>query len=261
MTFTVRLKEQPAEPRSLLERNIRMWAVVVQKIMPRLSPKPPEEAAAQLVAIAFRGERTGEEWLADAHLLVTGIRQIEKHLQYLKTVGFRTPEIALAEKQFSAACKTADVKNLRNLLEYQAAYIVGKGKKPHLVVDLKLDLKQSVSFGSDAASWIEPPLDGTIALVWVSVFGRKFPVDRIVRAVAALEVALREGSQPPQEGGDSTGTVTVALPIRGGPTIPWTFPEENARAVLAWLLAHEENSDEYRTVVNLFREALHQGER
>src|SRR5437588_1077404 len=175
--FTIRLGEQPEETCSLLERNILMWAVVVQKITPRLSE---EELIKQIAAIAFKGERAPEEWLSDPHLLAIGIRQIEKHLQCLKKVGFRTPKIEQAAKQFLAACKTADVKNLRNLLEHQAEYIAGEARKRHLVVDLK----QSVSFGSDAP--------GMERSVWVSVFGKKCRVDPIVRAVAALEGALRE---------------------------------------------------------------------
>jgi hypothetical protein len=232
-----------------------MWAVIVQEITPRLQPSW-QELAEQIAAVAFKRERTGEEWLTEAHLLAIGIRQIEKHLQYLKTVGFRTPEIKRAAKQFFTVCKTADVKNLRDLLEHQAEYIAGKGKKPHLVVDLK----QSLSFGSDAPE-NEQPRDGTIALVWVSVFGRKFRVDQIVGAASALVVALSEVSRPIQEDGDSTRTVTVALPVRGGPALPFSLTEEGASDVLEYLLSHEKTSDEYRTVVSLLREALQQTER
>jgi len=242
--FTIRLGEQPEETCSLLERNILMWAVVVQKITPRLSE---EELIKQIAAIAFKGERAPEEWLSDPHLLAIGIRQIEKHLQCLKKVGFRTPKIEQAAKQFLAACKTADVKNLRNLLEHQAEYIAGEARKRHLVVDLK----QSVSFGSDAP--------GMERSVWVSVFGKKCRVDPIVRAVAALEGALREGRHLFQEGGDAMTTLT--LPVPGKPGVTFSFADEHARVLLAWLLAHEENADAYKTVVSLLRQGLQQRER
>ena len=241
MKFTVGLGELPREPRSLLERNILMWVVVVQKITLRLSEK---ELVGQIATVAFKGERAPEDWLTDAHLLAIGIRQIEEHLQYLKKLGFRTPEIAQAAKQFFAAYKTADLKDLRNLLEHQAQYIAGEGRKPHLVVDLK----QSVSFGSDAP--------GEEQSLWVSVFGWKCRVDPIVRAVAAVEVALREGRQPLQK--METGMTTVALPIPGKPGVTFSFTEDHARVLLEWLLAHEENSDADKTIVNLLRQALQQ---
>ena len=232
MKFTLGLTEQPEEPRSLLERNILIWATVVQKITPRLSAK---ELVEQIAAIAFKGERAPEEWLTDAHLLAIGIRQIEEHFQHLKKVGFRTPEIAQAAKQFFAACKTADVKNLRDLLEHQAEYIAGKTRKQRLVVDLK----QSVSFGSDAP--------GKEQSVCVSVFGKKCHVDSILRAVVALEAALREGRKPLQEGGDAMTTVTFSVP--GKPGVTLFFTEELARELLAGLLARGENSDAHKTLV------------
>ena len=241
MKFNLELGEQPREPRLLLERNILMWVVVVQKITPRLSEK---ELVEQIAAVAFKGERAPDEWLTDAHLLAIGIRQIEVHLQYLKKVGFSTPEIAQAAKQFFAACKTADLKNLRDLLEHQAEYIAGKGRKPHLVVDLK----QSVSFESDAP--------GKEQSLWVSVFGWKCQVDSIVRAVAALEVALREGRQPLQKDADAMTTVT--LPVPGKPGVTFSFTEEDASVLLECLLAHEDNSDAYKTTVDLLRQAHEQ---
>jgi hypothetical protein len=235
---TLTLRERPAEPRSLLERNILTWAVVVQNITPRLSGK---ELVKQMAAIAFKRERAPEEWLIDAHLLVIGVRQIEEHLQYLKQVGFRTPQIKLTAKQFFAACRTADIKNLRDVLEHQAQYIAGKPKKPHLVVDPK----QLVSFGDDAP--------GKEQAVWVSVFGKKCRIDPVVRAVAALEGALREGEQPLQESEDTTKTVTFGFP---GTPLTVNFTEEHARVLLEWLLAHEENSDAHKMAVSLFRQAL-----
>jgi len=242
MKFTIELGEQPREPRSLLERNILMWAVVVQKITPRLSAKDLVE---RIAGIAFKGERAPEEWLTDPHLLAIGIRQIERHLQYLeKEVGFRTTEIAQAAKQFFDVYNSTDVKNLRDLLEHQADYIVGKGEKPRLVVDMK----QSVSFGSDAS--------GNEQAVWVSVFGWKCQVDSIVRAVAALEVALREGRQPLQK--DADAMITVTLPVPGKPGVTFSYTKEDASVLLECLLAHEDNSDAYKTTVNLFRQALQQ---
>lgn len=179
MKFTVGLREQPAELRSLLERNVLMYAGVVQRITPRLSVKEITELVEPLVAVA-KDERVAFEWLSNAHLLAIGIRQIEQHLRRLKSAGFRTPQIRQAAKQFFNAYKSADVKNLRDLLEHQADYIAGKGEKPRLVVDLK----QSVSFGSDST--------GSEELVWVYVFGRECRVDPIVRAIEALEAVLRE---------------------------------------------------------------------
>jgi hypothetical protein len=245
----VTLKKQPADRGALLERNAKMWAVVVQKVIPR--PRlSPEELAEHTLAV-IKGERAGETRLSDAHLLAIGLRQIEQHLRRLKRMrtGFRTPHIAQAAKQFLVAYNTGDVNNLRHLLEHQAEYIVGGGKYRRLVVDLH----ESIAFGSDST---EPEES-----VWVSVFGRKFRVDPIVRAAAALEVALREGSQPPQEGGDSARTVSAVLPVSGTPGLPLSFTEEDGRGMLAALLAHEQNSDEYRTVVNLLREALSSRER
>ena len=93
-----------------------------------------------------KGERTGKEWLSYAHLLAIGMRQIERHLQFLKDVGFRNPAIADAATKFFDACNTAVVRDLRDLLEHQADYIAGEGRKPHLVVDLR----QPVSFGGDS---------------------------------------------------------------------------------------------------------------
>ncbi|PYN91628.1 MAG: hypothetical protein DMD89_30275 [Candidatus Rokuibacteriota bacterium] len=178
MKFTLGLREQPGEPRSLLERNILIWAIVVQKITPRLSAK---ELVEQIAAIAFKGERAPEEWLTDAHLLAIGIRQIEEHFQHLKKVGFRTPEIAQAAKQFFAACKTADVKNLRDLLEHQAQYIAGKPQKPHLVVDVK----QSVSFGSDAP--------GKEQSGWVSILARSAALIRWCEPLRSLKKHCAKG--------------------------------------------------------------------
>jgi len=240
----VTLKKQPADRGALLERNAKMWAVVVQKVVPR--PRlSPEELAEQTLAV-IKAERAGETWLSDAHLLTIGLRQIEQHLQCLKRMrtGFRTPHITQTAKQFLVAYNTADVRNLRHLLEHQAEYIAGRGKHPCLVVDLK----ESIAFGSDTT---EPEES-----VWVSVFGRKCRVDPIVRAAAALEAALREDSRPLQEDGDSTRTVSVALPVSGKPGPTLSFTEEDGREMLASLLAHEQKSDEYRTVVNLLREAL-----
>ena len=114
-----------------------------------------------------------------------------------------------------------------------------------------VDLKQSVSFGSDAP--------GKEQSVWVSVFGKKCHVDSILRAVVALEAALREGRKPLQEGGDAMTTVT--LPVPGKPGLTSSFTEEHARELLAGLLTREKNSDAHRTVVNLLRQALQQRER
>ena len=241
MKFTLGHREQLGEPRSLLERNILKWIVVVQKITLRLSEK---ELVKQIAAVAFKGERAPEEWLIDAHLLAIGLRQIEEHLQYLKKLGFRTPKIAQAAKQFFAAYKTADLKDLRDLLEHQAQYIAGKARKPHLVVDLK----RSVSFESDA--------QGGEQSLWVSVFGWKCSVDSILPTVAAVEVALCEGRQPLQEDGD--GMTTVTLPVQGKPGVTFSSTEEHAHVLLEWLLAQEEDSHAYKTTVNLFRQALQQ---
>lgn len=243
MKFTLGHREQLGEPRSLLERNILMWIVVVQKITSRLWLSE-EELGKQIAAIAFKGERAPEEWITDAHLLAIGLRQIAEHLQYLKKVGFRTPEIRRAAKQFFAAYETADLKDLRDLLEHQAQYIAGKARKPHLVVDLK----QSVSFGNDG--------QGEEQSLWVSVFGWKCGVDSVVRAVAALEGALREGRQPLQEDGDAK--IKLPLLVPGKPGVTLSFTEENARVLLECLLAHEGNSEEYKLLVNLLRQALQQ---
>ena len=175
----VTLREQPAEPRLLLERNVRMYVGLVQRIVPRLSPMGPEELASQYVTM-LKDERAVWEWLGEAHVLAICLRQIQEHLEQLRRLkhgGFRTPRIARATERFFRAYNTADLKNLRDLLEHQADYVAGKGDKRHLVVDLK----ESVSFGNDASG-----------KVWVSIFGRQCRVDPIVQAVAALEVALRE---------------------------------------------------------------------
>ena len=174
----VTLREQPAEPRLLLERNVRMYVGLVQRIVPRLSPMGPEELASQYITM-MKDERAVWEWLNNAHVLAIGLRQIEEHLKRLRgeRPGFRTSRIAEAAGQFFHAYKTADVRNLRHLLEHQAEYLAGGGKKRHLV----LDRTESVSFGNDASG-----------KVWVSIFGRQCRVDPIVQAVAALEVALRE---------------------------------------------------------------------
>lgn len=171
----VTLTEQPAERGSLLERNVLMFAGLVQRITSRLSVTGPSELVEHVVAIA-KDERVAWEWLSNAHLLTIGIRQIERHLQHLKDTGFRTRQIEQAATQFFDAYDIADVKNLRDLLEHQADYVAGKCQKPHLVVDLT----ESVSFGNDAFGR------------WVSVFGTRCHVDPILRAVAALDVALRE---------------------------------------------------------------------
>ena len=176
---TVTLNDQPAEPRLLLERNVQHYAGLVQSILPRLSPMEPEELAKQYVTM-MENERAVWAWLSDAHVLAIGLRQIQEHLERLgrlKGAGFRTSQIAQAAEQFFRAYKTADVSNLRDLLEHQAEYIAGGGTKRRLIVDVT----QSVSFGNDASG-----------KVWVSIFGRQCRVDPIVRAVAALEVALRE---------------------------------------------------------------------
>ena len=90
----------------------------------------------------------------------------------------------------------------------------------------------------------------------MSVFGKRCRVDPIVRAVAALEVALREGRQLLQEeDGDATRTVTFTL-IPGNPPLTLTATEENARGLLECLLAQEEKSAERETVLNLLREAM-----
>jgi hypothetical protein len=250
---TVTLNDQPAEPRLLLERNVRLYAGLVQGIMPQLSPMEPAALARQYGTM-MQEEHGVSKWLSSAHILAIGLRQIQEHLERLrrlKGAGFRTSQIAQAAEQFFRAYKAADVSNLRDLLEHQAGYIVGEGKKGkgkkwkwHLIVDVT----EPVSFGNDPSGE-----------VWVSIFGKRCRVDPIVRAAAALEVALREVSRPIQEGGDPTRTVTVALPVPGGPTLPFSLTEEGARDVLECLLSHEENSDEYRTVVNLLRRALQPG--
>jgi len=113
-----------------------------------------------------------------------------------------------------------------------------------------VDVKQSVSFGSDAP--------GKEQSGWVSIFGKKCRVDPMVRAVAVLEEALREGRKLLQEDGDAMTTVT--LPVPGKPGVTLSFTEEHARVLLAGLLAHEENSDAHKTLVNLLREALQKRE-
>ena len=125
----VTLKDQPADPRLLLERNVRHYAGLVQKIMPRLSPMEPGELASQTL-IMMKDKHAGSEWLNNAHVLAIGLRQIEEHLKYLKRKrsGFCTPQIAQAAEQFFRAYKTADVRNLRHLLEHQAEYLAGGGK-------------------------------------------------------------------------------------------------------------------------------------
>jgi hypothetical protein len=248
MNHSLRLTEQPAEPRALLERNILMYAAVVQRITTRLSVTDVSQLVEPILAIA-KDEGFGYEWLADAHDLAIGIRQIDEHLQHLKNLkraGFRTPQIKQAAKQFFSAYKSADVKNLRDLLEHQAEYIVGRGDKRHLVVDLK----QSVSFGTDAPEEEQP--------LWVSVFGRKCRIDRIARAVAALDGALRQGRQPPQDDVDET-KIQVTLPVQGKPAI-WSLPKDRAPEVLADLLPYEENSDLHKLVVDSLRQALQQAE-
>ena len=238
----VTLKDQPAEPRLLLERNVRHYAGLVQSILPRLSPMRPKELARQHLSM-MKDEHAIAEWLSTAHVLAIGLRQIQEHLERLrrlKNAGFRTPQIEQAAQQFFDAYDTADVKDLRDLLEHQAGYIVGEGQKPHLIVDVT----QSVSFGNDASGKI-----------WVSVFGKECRVDPIVQAVAALEAALREGGQLLQEDGDATRAVTFTL-IPGTPPLTVTFTEEHARLPLEWLLAHEEKSVVRETLVNLLREAM-----
>jgi len=53
---------------------------------------------------------------------------------------------------------------------------------------------------------------------------------------------------------------TVTLPVPGKPGVTLSFTEEHARVLLAGLLAHEENSDAHKTLVNLLREALQKRE-
>ena len=238
---TVTLRDQPAEPSLLLERNVRMYAGLVQKIMPRLTPMEPTELAKSITAIAG-DERAAWDWLSKAHLLAISLRQIEEHLKRLrgKRPGFRTSKIAQAAEQFFRAYKTADVRNLRHLLEHQAEYLAGGGKKRHLIVDVT----ESVSFGNDASGEI-----------WVSIFGKRCRVDPIMRAAAALEVALREGGQLLQEDGDAPRAVTFTL-ISGPPPLTVAFTEEYARLMLEWLLAHEEKSVVRETLLNLLREAM-----
>jgi len=223
---TVTLRDQPAEPSLLLERNVRMYAGLVQKIMPRLTPMEPTELAKSITAIAG-DERAAWDWLSKAHLLAI-------------SPGFRTSKIAQAAEQFFRAYKTADVRNLRHLLEHQAEYLAGGGKKRHLIVDVT----ESVSFGNDASGEI-----------WVSIFGKRCRVDPIMRAAAALEVALREGGQLLQEDGDAPRAVTFTL-IPGTPPLTVAFTEEYARLMLEWLLAHEEKSVVRETLLNLLREAM-----
>jgi len=238
--------KQPKEQGSLLERNVLMWAVAVQRAVPRIVFSSPEEFAAHTLAVV-KGERAGETWLSDAHLLAIGLRQIKEHLQCLKRIrtGFRTPQIRNAAQQFLDAYHRAHVDDLRDLLEHQAEYIVERGETQHLVIDVT----ESVAFGSDPT---EPEES-----VWVSVFGRKCRVDPIVRAVADLEVALREGSQPRQAAGGATRTVTFEL-VPGNPPLTFTSTGEAARLILESLLAYPEKSDAQKLAVNLFRQALEQ---
>ena len=70
----VTLKDQPADPRLLLERNVRHYAGLVQKIMPRLSPMEPGELASQTL-IMMKDKHAGSEWLNNAHVLAIGLRQ------------------------------------------------------------------------------------------------------------------------------------------------------------------------------------------
>src|SRR5207249_6823048 len=83
-------------------------------------------------------QHAAQGWLSDAHLLVIGCRQVDRHLTFLEKLGFRTSRMEQAAQLFFGAYNTTDLRDLRDLLEHQADYIAGKGRNPKLAIDLTL---------------------------------------------------------------------------------------------------------------------------
>ena len=133
--------------RALLEDNTLTWTGIIREVASRLSATH----LIQQMGALQQDPHAAQQWLSDAHLLVIGCRQVDRHLKFLQKLGFRTSRMEQAAKGFLGAYNTTDLKDLRDLLEHQADYIAGQGRNSKLAIDLTLPVvfaAEAVRFGA-----------------------------------------------------------------------------------------------------------------
>lgn len=126
----------------------------------------------------------------NAHMIAICLRQIDAHAKHLqsKAPSFWRGSVAQKGSQFIARFGSAEIRDMRNVLEHGAQYIVGDGDKPELITDPEADWPSVLA------------VNGRVERI--AVFGRTYEVKDII--LAAIDFANALISQRKDEAGEGT---------------------------------------------------------
>lgn len=166
-----------------LRTEARYWVIAVTRIAQRMSPTSiakninspeikslnNEERIRQLLELAL-------DKLLDVHILALAFRHIEEYLKQIKKTPQWSGSLEKVGKEFLQEYNTTRIKDFRDVLEHQAEYIAGSGRKPKLVKALN----EGLHFG------------GIDKLQNIGVFGVSYNIQPLVEKTLALDKPLKE---------------------------------------------------------------------
>lgn len=79
-------------------------------------------------------------------------------------------------EHFSMLYNSEEIRNVRNVIEHLEEYLVGKGNKPELVIDIERHM--GLSFG------------GPKGELFIGIFGRRYNIGNVIQSVFLLHDAL-----------------------------------------------------------------------
>lgn len=171
------------EQQKRLVWNVKKWARILDQCLHSLTQRANQFAA---VAPQMGQEMTPAQLLqardlafgtpADAHMIAISLRQIDDFAKALISSELWRGDVAQKGDNYRGLVNSTEVRDLRDVLEHSAAYVVGKGSKPELVVDPDGDYPSVLMLNS--------------RVVRITVFGRSYDITAVVLAGIEFATAL-----------------------------------------------------------------------
>jgi hypothetical protein len=148
-----------------LSQRAERFASVAPQLGKKLSPVQVMEAR----ALAFGAP-------ADAHMIVISLRQLDEFARALVASNLWCGDVAQKGNDFRKLVNSTKVRDLRDVLEHGADYILGKGNKPELMLDPDGDYPSVLMSNGK--------------VVRITVFGRSYDITNVVLAGIDLAKVL-----------------------------------------------------------------------
>ena len=177
--------------------NIKKWAWILD-----LSAEAVGQNAERMIALFHElnfGELTKEELRKvrtevfagplNAHMIAVCLRQIDGFARRLKSSSIWSGAVAKKGENFLAIFGSEELKDMRDVLEHAADYVVGKGRKPQLLVDPDQDWPSVLGLNKRVER--------------ITVFGKSYEVKTAI--LAAIELSKLLPSIAPAGGRGADG--------------------------------------------------------